>query len=57
MLDVHGVQLYEDFVINIYIQITGFNIFVARGCHVGVRGGRRGARTPDKSNQVNSNNV
>jgi len=57
MLDVHGVQLYEDFVINIYIQITGFNIFVARGCHVGVRGGRRGARTPDKSNQVNSNNA
>jgi len=34
MIDTHGVQLYEDFVINIYIQITDFNIFVARGCHV-----------------------
>jgi len=49
MLDAHGVQLYEDFVINIYIQIIGFNIFVARGYHVGLKGGRHGANTLDKS--------
>lgn len=57
MLDAHGVQLYGVFVINIYIQKTGFNIFVARGYHVSLRGGRRGASTPDKSNHTNSNNT